>query len=208
MTTLNEFPHPGAFLLQEDSLYQSRDNGVLASGNNLVAGTVLHQQLSAGNAVPVGTPTGNGVITVGSVGADASAGRYTLVCIAAATNSGTFQLRNPDDDLLGTVTVGGGAFTNPNVTVTVADGSIDFAVGDTFAITLSGGKFTAHIPDTNTADAILWASTNATSADTRCMVIKRRCEVDGTQLVWHSGITNAQQTAALYQLKQRGIKVR
>jgi len=41
MTTLTEGRHPGEFILSEANGNRSRDNGILASGNNLEAGTVV-----------------------------------------------------------------------------------------------------------------------------------------------------------------------
>lgn len=51
MTVLIEPNHAAEFLMSEANGYRSRGEGVLASGNNLVAGSIV--QLTGGEYVPV-----------------------------------------------------------------------------------------------------------------------------------------------------------
>lgn len=213
MTTFTEKLHTGGFLLSEADGQRSRENGIVASGADLGAGTVLGQILAAAAAVAVGTPTGNGVITVGAIGADVQPGVYQLVLITAASNAGTFNYYAPDGSLIRQVTVGGGAAASPGApTVTIADGSSDFVAGDTFTITVTGGKYKALTPagtdGSQVAVAILYAPTFAASADVAAAVIARAAEVIAAEIVWPAGITVAQQTLATFQLASRGIILR
>lgn len=79
-------------------------------------------------------------------------GVYKAMCIAAASSAGTFAVYDPGGVLLGTHTVGGAAFAN-EIKFTIADGDTDFAVGDTFTITVAqavadnGGVFSVTDPD-------------------------------------------------------------
>jgi hypothetical protein len=71
---------------------------------------------------------GNGSPTV-TAAAGARAGLHQAVCVASATNGGTFRVIDPTGVDLGAVAVGA-ATTLGGVTWTLADGSTDFAKGD------------------------------------------------------------------------------
>ncbi len=79
-------------------------------------------------------------------------GVYKAMCIAAATNAGTFAVYDPGGVLLGTHTVAGAAFAT-QIKFAIADGDTDFAVGDTFTITVAqavaanSGVFSVTDPD-------------------------------------------------------------
>lgn len=208
--SLSEKRHTGGFLLSELPGYQSRVNAKLNSGQNLEAGTVLGQLIAA--AVVAGTNTGNGAVTIGVIGPAAQVGVYSAVCVATASNAGTFNLYAPDGTLIRQITVGGGATVSPHFTITIADGSADFAAGDSFAITLTGGDYEQLDPTEDDgaqiAAGFLWATTNATSADTACVVIAKGAEVNANEIVWPSGITDAQKATATAQLQARGLTLR
>jgi len=206
--SFTETTHAGGHILSEANGNRSRENGTLKSGNNLAAGAVLHAALSAAAATAVGSPSGNGVITVGALGVDAQLGSYKLRCVAAASNAGTFDLEAPDGTLVRQITVGGGASASDHITITIADGSADFVVGDAFTIAVTSTGYTEFVAGTNSADAILYAGVDATSADADCVVDARDCTVNGHELVWHSGTTDDQKAAAAAQLAARGIIVR
>jgi hypothetical protein len=83
--------------------------------------------------------TGNGAmgsITVTS-NKNLKLGVYTLRIIKAATNAGDFIVTNPDGRVVGYGTVAV-AYSQGGLAFTLADGSTDFAVGDTFSITVTG----------------------------------------------------------------------
>jgi hypothetical protein len=209
--SLTETTHAGGHLLSEGNRNRSRDSGTLKSGASLQAGTVLGAVMAAGAAV-AGTNTGNGAVTVGALGADAQLGDYTLKCVAAAANAGTFQLIAPNGTEVREITVGGGAAANDHVTVTIADGATDFVANDSFTITvtLSGYKQlnTAATDGSQTAAAILYAGVDASAADKPCVVTARSAEVNGNELIWPAGISAGNKAAAIASLKGLGILVR
>jgi hypothetical protein len=90
---------------------------------------------ATGVGAAVAGNTGNGTITAApATGTGAKAGVYRAVCTAAAANSGTFAVYDPDGILLGSATVAT-PFTT-HLTFTIADGAADFIVGDAFEITV------------------------------------------------------------------------
>ena len=209
---LTEKNRAGDFILSMAPGTLSLENGILNSGQNLQAGTVLGELLTAGAATAVGSPTGNGVITVGAVGSDAVPGIYKLQCVAAATDAGTFNFYAPNGTLIRQITVGAGAIVTDHITITIADGATDHAAGDTYTITVSGGDYealdVAEDDGAQIAAGVLYAGVDATDADTACVVLKRQAEVKADALVWPDGITQGQKDAAIAQLNSRGIFLR
>lgn len=209
MAVLTEGKHPGEHLVHELPNLLSRKIGVLADDQDLEDGTVLGQVLTAGAATAVGTVTGNGAITVGAVGPDTVEGVYKLVCVAAATNAGTFNYYAPDGTLVRQITAGAGATASDHLTLTIADGAVDFAAGDTFTIAVTGGLYKILAPTatdgTQIAAGTLFGNVDATDADTDCVVVYKTAEV--RDLVWPSGITTAQKATATAQLLDRGIVI-
>jgi len=79
MTTLTEKLHPSGFIVSEGEGNISRDNGVLVSGQNLAAGTVLGKSaLAIASAAKTGGNTGNGTNGSLTLSALAVAGVYKL----------------------------------------------------------------------------------------------------------------------------------
>lgn len=143
----------------------------LLAGTSYLRGHVLGK-IALGAASTVFAGTGNGAITMdGStpVLAGAKAGAYTATCIAAASNSGTFRVEDPDGNVLGDVAVGG-TFAD-DIKFVIADGATDFIVGDKFTITVAAGsgKFkvslAAAVDGSAEPDAVLAETIDATSAD-------------------------------------------
>lgn len=218
MTTKTESTHAGEFLVAELPNNLSRRSGVLNSGQNCVAGTVLGRLLTLGAATFVGTVGTRGTVTVAAtVGPKAQIGTYKLVCVGAASNAGTFQLRAPDGsqvpfDTASVITVAGGAFTSDHLGITIADGATDFSVGDTYTIAVSGGDYSILAPagtdGTQIAAGILFAGVDASSADTACVVVEKTAAAVSGSITWPGGITDAQKSAATAQLEARGIVLR
>ena len=162
------------------------------------------------------TGTGNGTITAGAVGGLALDGAYRVICTTAAANAGTFTVHKPlTDEVIGTVTVAGGATSVAgHFTLTIADGATDFIVGDYFTVTISMPKptYTAHNPaavdGSQNAVAILCHATDATSGALHSDVISRSAVVYDGKLTWKSGITAAQKSAAIASLESKLITVR
>jgi len=214
MNTMN--PVTTSFLkYEEDEFQYSRDDITVASGQNLAAGTVLGKittgTISVGNVTFAGT--GNGTCTKASPAYSATAqnGSYTAVCLEKTTDLGTFNVVRPDGTVDGVATVG--VAYDGQVKFTIADGSTDFAAGDTFTIpvTASGtGKYAAFDPTatngTATAAGVLLFAVNATSADTAGVAIVRHAVVAKEGLIWGAGVTTTgHKNAAYASLKALGV---
>jgi len=200
--------------LGEQALY-SRDQGVLITGQNLALGAVLGRISLAGASETHAGNTGNGVMTLDAttpVLANATAGVYTVKCITAATNGGTFQVFDPKGRELGTVAVA--ATFADQIKFVIADGSTDFIVGDTFLVTVAAGslKLTALAPaaldGSQDAVGVLGIATDATSADMPIMFIARNAVLAANKIVWPGGATTPQKTLATTQLAALGITLR
>lgn len=79
----------------------------LLSGQNLTRGSVLGKKVTAGTiaGAAVAGGTGNGTIGSLTVGGAAKPGIYTAICTAAATNAGTFSIKDPALNHIGDATV-------------------------------------------------------------------------------------------------------
>ncbi len=110
-----------------------------ASQKSYTIGTVLGRTLVSGAAAAVAgaSNTGNGTMGSITVSAHAIPGVYTLRITAASSNAGAFELLNANGSVVGTCNVAS-AFVGAGLAFTLADGATDFAVGDTFTITVSG----------------------------------------------------------------------
>lgn len=214
MTEKVETLHAAGFLISEANGNRSRDNGVLASGENRGAGTVLGKTATAGTATGavVAGNVGNDTIGTVSIGGGAKEGVYVIEIVEPAANLGAFDVTDPDG-----VKVGHGVVGTPfagDVNFTITDGATDAASGDQFTVTVSQltKKFKILAPaatdGTQRAAAVLLADTDATSADKACAVVARAAEVNANELVWPGGITAAQKDIAIAQLQAAGLMVR
>lgn len=206
---LTEKPHAGGFLLSEGNRTHSRENAVLNSGQNLVAGAVLGQLKTAAGAKISGT--GDGTIGAVTLGPDAQVGVYVLTGKSEAGNAGVFSVRTPSGDALPDLTVAA-AYASTHINLTVADGAADWDIGDVIHVTVTGGDYTELAPDaTNgaqTAAGLLYAGVDASTADTPCVVVARNAEVNQHEITWPADITAAEKAVAIQQLKARGIFLR
>ncbi len=126
-----------------------------ATGSGCKVGTYQVRCIGGAPTATASTLSGKGALTM-----DASTplltgyqfGVYKAMCIAAASNAGTFAVYDPGGVLLGTHTVAGAAFAT-QIKFAIADGDTDFAVGDTFTITVAqavaanSGVFSVADPD-------------------------------------------------------------
>lgn len=144
----------------------------LLAGTSYVRGHVLGKISLAVVATTVFAGTGNGAITMDGttpVLAGAKQGAYTATCIAAASNSGTFRVEDPDGNVLGDVAVG--ATFSDDIKFVIADGSTDFIVGDKFTITIAAGSgkyvvsTAAAVNGSAVPDCVLAETIDATAAD-------------------------------------------
>ena len=144
-----------------------------ASGGALDAGNVLGKITTAGAiSAAGGGNTGNGAMTVDAVDPvldGAVSGVYVVTITTAAANGGQYQVENPDGGVIGIANVGD-TFED-EVKFVLADGAVDFVVGDTFTITVAAGsgkyvKYAAAATDGSaTVAGILLYSVEAVSGD-------------------------------------------
>ncbi len=164
-------------------------------------------------AAVAGTNTGNGTVGAIAVSNAAKVGDYTLKITKASTNAGDFQVTDPDGHVvgLGTVAV---AFSGGGLAFTLADGSTDFAVGDTFTITVASGSghYAMHDPagidGREDAVAVLFDAVDATLANKPGVSIERMAEVNGDEITWKTGISEGDKAAGIESLKARSVIVR
>lgn len=130
-----------AVLKWEQENYYSRDKVTVLAGQTLSPGSVVGQ-VTAGTVPTTGTAdggnTGNGTMTSVTGGTKVKAGIYTLTCVTAAANAGTFSVEDPDGDSMPAATVGV-AYTHDQLNFTLNDGATDFVVGDIFTVTVPAG---------------------------------------------------------------------
>jgi hypothetical protein len=220
MTTLNEPKYPSDFLLGEADNHRSRQAGTFLAGDgatiDMQAGTVLGRILFAAPAgAAAGGNTGNGALTVGDLGRAAVIGVYTLTCIAAATNGGRFSVTAPDGTALQEAVVAT-AYANDHIGFTIADGGTDFAVGDSFTITVTAGSRKLVPVDQDAVNGsqrfagIAYKSiTVPDGTDLDGLIIHTEAVVKRAGLIWPSDIEEGEQAfieadmaAALIQIRE------
>jgi hypothetical protein len=214
MTT--EPMYAGEFILSEATRSRSRDQVTIAQNQALLAGTVLG--LSSVGALSVSaakTGAGNGVITGSTIAAGSKVGKYVATCVAAVANAGSFMLQDPDGVDLGEITVAV-AFNLGGLAGTIADGSADWAAGDTVVYTVSEatglGEYERLNPSATDGDqaaaGISFAPvTTGSGVTAQAVAITRDAEVKSACLDWGS-LTDDQVAAATVQLAALGIIVR
>lgn len=120
--------------------------------------------------------TGNGTLTNVEGRRDLKVGAYVLTCTAAVTHGGVFKLEDPDGNILkDDITIPPGAgnsinFETDDLAGTITDGSTDFAVADTFTVTVTIAPRQCKAADKAATDgssepyAVLLEALDATSA--------------------------------------------
>lgn len=143
----------------------------ILSGNDLARGTVLGRVTKAlGTPDASGLVSGDGTLTGASLGARAKIGDYTITCIAAATDGGTFKVVDPDGVRLDDAAVGS-AYSSEHIGFTINDGDSDFAVGDAFVVPVEAGSGKCKAVLSTAVDGsaevygVLAAAVDASSAD-------------------------------------------
>ena len=142
--SLTEGQHAGEFLISMAPGSRSLDKVTVVSGQTLKAGAVLGRTaLGIGRAsIPTVVGTGNGTMSLVTVGPEAEVGNYVVKLKTVVADGGVFSVTSPSgkvlDDL--TLTPGAGgttAYTGPHINFSITDGSTDFALNDTFTIVVS-----------------------------------------------------------------------
>ena len=200
-------------LLSEAEDCRSREAVTVAGGADpgLVAGTVLGKVLTAGATVAAGGGnTGNGVFTLDAtdpVLAGAAVGAYVVTITEAATDGGQYEVLSPAGASLGTANIGD-TFAN-QIKFVIADGATDFAVGDTWTVTVaadSDGYYVRHAPAATDGSEIvagvLFEGVIGTDVRT---IHARDCQVVKAHLTYASGADAAAIAATDAALKALGI---
>lgn len=217
MTVVATFPKLAHdWLKHEIDPQMGRKAGVIKSGSGaLKTGRVLGE-ISVGAASAAAKAGGNAANT-GALTLDvttpvlpgAKIGVYTVRCITAASNSGTFRVEDPDGIVLGDVAVA--ATFADKIKFSIADGTQDFIVGEGFDVTVAPGSKKLVPINFSAADgsekaaAILINGVDATSADKETAVLIWGAQIVPSQLEWPEGATSDQKNAALDQLAAKQI---
>lgn len=201
--------HAGEFIVSEESINYRKVLTVGVSGA-IKAGTVLGTKiLTPADAVAGAANTGNGVMgaVVVSAAAGAQVGDYILTITAASANAGDFTVKDPSGAVVGTGTVAV-EFATGGLTFTLADGATDFAVGDTFTLTVSGEQLPVDLTATDgsqIASGILFDNVDTTSESKEAVIINQDCSVNLAELVLPANITASEQNVLIQQLANVGI---
>ncbi|HSG88217.1 MAG TPA: head decoration protein, partial [Pseudomonadales bacterium] len=203
MTTLTKYLGTLAFLLSEAMGARSRAQIIVAESMTLLAGAVLGQiKFGTITAAPDGGNTGDGTVGTLTAGRLAVVGDYVLTCIAASANAGTFQVVTPDGTRLADATVAV-AYANDHLGFTIADGAADFIVGDVLTITVPEGSLQYVELDVAGEDGSQFAAgilgpavTTGVGETEGGVAVVRDAEVNGNEITWPAGITEAQKAVA------------
>ncbi len=169
------------------------------------AGTVLAGAILARREVATAvtasaiTGTGNGTVTLATVvaGAVPKVGAYTLVNTLVVADGGVFELRDPSGQVVAgglRLTVGAGAATvlrAGGLQFTVTDGSTNFALGDSFTLTVAAdGKIVPFATDgvggAQNPIAVLTYAVTATGAGNLAVRPLISGTVNRTRLIIHA----------------------
>lgn len=214
-------PTMGEVLKWEQEHRFCRKVVTVLSGRKLTIGSVIGSRRvdpTAANvtAAAVGGNTGNGTITKDATTpalAGAKPGVYTAVCVAGATNGGTFVVYRPDGSIVGFAKVGVAFATE--VKFTIADGATDFVPGDAFIITVPAGDgkvvlapFAAAAEGWHQVDGVLLETVDATSADKQGLALFRGPSIVAAGLLlYEAGYdNNTKKAAAQAALRALGIE--
>lgn len=212
MAIINEPNRLGDIVRRESDPSFSREEVVVKQGQNLALGTVIGRRaiVCPATATAKTGNTGNGTVELVTPGPAVQLGTYRLVCSAAATDGGVFQVFDPDGARLADA-VEGAEYEQPQIGFVINDSSADFAVGDEFTIAVAegDGQVSALDPDaldgTQIAAGILAVACNATSAAARSVAITSGALILADKLVWPADITAPEKALALKQLAARAI---
>lgn len=198
--------------------YTSREiNFTLADGStDYIVGDVFTFVVSTTVPTVIGG-TGSGVLSALSLGPDAKTGRYKINNDVVVANGGDMSVIGPDGNQVGgrfvwAASGSTAAFTSRQINFTISDAT-DYIANNYFDICvfnqLSGGKVVAWDPTTfdgrHQAYGVLYAATDATSADKTGVIVARDAIVSKGALQWAAAITSAQKESAYRDLAARGV---
>lgn len=125
----------------------------VAASQTAARGAVVGKVTIAAGTAAAGSNTGDGAISgfALAAGGPAKIGTYVATCVEAASDSGIFEVVDPDGILIGTLKVAG-TFTGGGITFALADGSTDFIVGDSFNLPVEAGSGQVKLLDITATD--------------------------------------------------------
>ena len=139
---------------------------------------------------------------------------FTITVAAVDADSGQFQVVDPSGRVLPPLTVAV-AYAGDHLNMTLADGATDFIVGDAFTLSVAKGSeksvaldLDAKDGSQNGAGVMLFAATAPDGTDAESLAAVRDAIVRTGALIWPTGITADQKTAAQAQLEAVGIFAR
>jgi len=218
-TVLTEGLRPGEFIMNEDPGNRSREAVTIAAEQVVTPNMVLGKIAVAAGVVVTQAfaGTGNGVLTVAdpAVSTKVKDGDYTVVCVTAAANGGTFRVEDPNGKSIGNATVG--AAFDKEIKFTIADGATDFVVGDTFTISVAAdAEDYQYVPfnqdGTNGSEVpaaiAIYGVETGVGETAKITAIVRGCQANGNCIAWPSDITAAEKANANQALEKLGIIAR
>lgn len=211
-TTLTEGKHASESLISEAPGNRSRASITVASGAGEVGACTVLGKIKFGAISQAFSGTGNGAMgTLTRQATNCVVGDWKVRCTLAITNSGRFEVIDPNGVSHGDALVGS-AFAN-GIGFTIADGGTDFVVGDTFTVTVAAGsgKYspidTAAVTGIQNAAAICFEAIDATSADVEVAAFVRDCELLEDSIDWDD-LDAGEITTAKAELAELGIIIR
>lgn len=132
--------------------------------------------LVAATPVPDGGNTGDGTLTVSAVGSKAKVGDYVLTCTAEAANAGTFNLVDPDGEVIKDDITVGVAFSTDHLSGSISDGAADWDADDFITVTTRAATTPA---DATRANATLRHDDYLQGAGTDVLKMKTTCDSGG-----------------------------
>lgn len=220
MPVLTEGTRFGEAIMSEGNFHVSRENAMVAASqtipNNALVGRVARPADVVVTQSYAGT--GNGTLTLANPSTSSKVvdGRWSIRCISAAANGGTFRVERPDGTEAGTVAVG--AAFNKEIKFTINDGATDYVVGDEFAINVAADdadySIAAFNPVGTDGSEIPYGyvpygiTTGAGEINKKLAVLVRDCELNGNCIAWPAGITDAQRADAMQALAVNHVIVR
>lgn len=141
---LNETTHAGGHILSEPDGNRGRENGTLASGQDLAAGAVLGRinKVQAAGPIPAIVGTGTGAMTALSFGPDIQAGVYAITLLATSATA-AYSVVAPDGTALPNGAVGT-AYVSTHASFLISSAGT-MTVGDAYALTVTAAGVPAIV---------------------------------------------------------------
>lgn len=213
--TLNETAHPFTFVVSEDSDgagLLSRDEVVIATGQNFGAGQVLSRQAVPAQVTEVaaaGTNVGTGSLVFANPGVDTTVANGVHKVVF--NNATQFIVEGPLGGIVGEGTVGV-AFAK-GLLFTATAGGTAFAEGDTFTVEVNvipevGEQYVAWTGACPAAAIAGYPANTTNGVAGKITVVNAHAAIRAADLTWASGATAAQIAQGQFELGKNLIKFR